>query len=91
MLRETGLFPRRLLEAVGVGELTGTTAETLDRLADAAASSMPSAARTGLSAAMAARPEFSDHQRRTTVRPLVDYLLKLYRREMNERVGDLLS
>lgn len=34
MLRETGLFPRRLLEAVGVGELTGTTAETLDRLAD---------------------------------------------------------
>jgi type II secretory pathway component PulF len=34
MLRETGLFPRRVLEAVGVGELTGTTAETLDRLAD---------------------------------------------------------
>ncbi len=34
MLRETALFPRRLLEAVGVGELTGTTAETLDRLAD---------------------------------------------------------
>ena len=34
MLRETALFPRRLLEAVGVGELTGTTVETLDRLAD---------------------------------------------------------
>jgi len=44
-----------------------------------------------LSAALAARPEFSDHQRRTTVRPLVDYLLKLYRREMNERVGEILS
>lgn len=34
MLRETKLFPRSVLEAVGVGELTGTTAETLDRLAD---------------------------------------------------------
>ena len=34
MLRETKLFPRSLLEAVGVGELTGTTAETLDRLAE---------------------------------------------------------
>ncbi|MFM7033893.1 MAG: type II secretion system F family protein [Planctomycetia bacterium] len=35
MLRETRLFPRPLLEAVGVGELTGTTAEALDRLAEA--------------------------------------------------------
>lgn len=34
MLRETRLFPRSVLEAVGVGELTGTTAETLDRLAE---------------------------------------------------------
>lgn len=34
MLGETGRFPRALLEAVGVGEMTGTTAETLDRLAD---------------------------------------------------------
>lgn len=34
MLRETGLFPRAVVEAVGVGELTGTTAETLDRTAN---------------------------------------------------------
>ena len=49
MLRETKLFPRSLLEAVGVGELTGTTAETLDRLAeqcdDAAARGFAAAAR----------------------------------------------
>ncbi len=49
LLRETRLFPRSLLEAVGVGELTGTTAETLDRLAeqcdDAAARGFSAAAR----------------------------------------------
>lgn len=32
-LTETGRFPRIVLETVAVGELTGTTAETLDRLA----------------------------------------------------------
>ncbi len=34
MLRETGLFPRAVIEAVGVGELTGGTAEALDRMAN---------------------------------------------------------
>lgn len=34
LLAETRLFPRTVLEAIGVGELTGTTAETLDRLAE---------------------------------------------------------
>ena len=33
-LDRTRRFPRRLLEMVAVGEATGTTAETLDRLAD---------------------------------------------------------
>jgi type IV pilus assembly protein PilC len=32
-LRASGRFPRRVLEAVAVGELTGNTAEVLDRLA----------------------------------------------------------
>lgn len=55
MLRETGLFPRSVLEAVGVGELTGTTAETLDRLAeecDAAAARGFAAAASGAGAAV---------------------------------------
>lgn len=34
VLRAAGKFPRRLVEAVDVGELTGKTAETLARLAD---------------------------------------------------------
>jgi len=34
VLHGSGRFPRRLVEAVDVGELTGTTAETLGRLAD---------------------------------------------------------
>lgn len=34
VLHGSGRFPRRLVETVDVGELTGTTAETLGRLAD---------------------------------------------------------
>jgi type IV pilus assembly protein PilC len=34
VLQASGRFPRRLVETVDVGELTGTTAETLGRLAD---------------------------------------------------------
>jgi type II secretory pathway component PulF len=43
----TGRFPRIVVEAIDVGELTGTTAETLDRLAD----DLDDEARRGIAAA----------------------------------------
>lgn len=49
-LAAAGRLPRTVLEAVGVGELTGTTAETLDRLADR----LEEEARAGFTAAVAA-------------------------------------
>lgn len=47
-LAAAGRLPRRVVEAVGVGELTGTTPETLDRLA----AGLEEEARTGLAAAV---------------------------------------
>ena len=47
VLHGSGRFPRRLVETVDVGELTGTTAETLGRLAD----DFDDEARRGLAAA----------------------------------------
>ncbi|NDC53362.1 MAG: hypothetical protein EBZ74_03505 [Planctomycetia bacterium] len=47
VLRAAGRFPRRLVEMVDVGELTGTTAEALDRLAG----EFDGEARRGLAAA----------------------------------------
>lgn len=44
----SGRLPRRVIEAVGVGELTGTTPETLDRLVP----QLEDEARTGLAAAV---------------------------------------
>lgn len=49
-LAADGRLPRTVLEAVGVGELTGTTAETLDRLADR----LDEEARAGFTAAVGA-------------------------------------
>lgn len=46
-LHATGRFPRVVVEAVDVGELTGTTAETLDRLA----ADLDDEARRGIAAA----------------------------------------
>lgn len=47
-LGHAGRLPRRVVEAVGVGELTGNTPETLDRLA----AGLEEEARTGLAAAV---------------------------------------
>lgn len=47
-LAASGRLPKRVIEAVGVGELTGTTPETLDRLAP----QLEDEARAGLAAAV---------------------------------------